>query len=261
MISKSQSLLWCSFVWFFAGIFFPSLAIAQFGDFPGPGGPGGFDPGPGGIGDSPTQSTPGQGPGGGGVGGGGGFDPTGQPTEINPAVNQLATTADTRNQGFVGSTSDRIREFGFVGAASPTSGPPLAPGASFGGGNNTGRGARAGGFAGGGGFNNRMGAGFSPFGAQNGFEVFRGGGLRTTWTMNFTTPKVEPAKVVADFNSSYRNLPVSQGSSQGHKIELVDTTAIVTGTVSTREEADRLINQLRLQPGVYKIDNRLEVRQ
>lgn len=228
----------------------------------GGGGGGGPDPGGGPTTGGPAQTQPPrQGTtGGGGFGGGGAIDPTGQATEINPSVSQLITSTDTRNQGFVGSTSDRVREFGFVGAASLTSGPPLAQGASFGGGNNARGAAGAGGLNRAGGLNNRMGAGFSPFGAQNGVEIFRSG-LRTTWSMNFDTPTVQPEQLVANFNNSFRNLPVSQGSQLGHVIEMVGTTAIVTGAVASQEEANRLINQLRLQPGIYQIDNQLEVRQ
>lgn len=257
MISRSGKKLCVSFLVLiaFAGYFSVS-ASAQFGDLPIGGDPGVGAPGPG--------TAPGTGrPGGPGVGGGGGgFDPNNsQATNINPEVAFMDLMPDTRNQGFVGATSQQVLDFGFVGGASPTSGPGLAPGASFGGGNNVGRGTRAGGGARpAGGANNRMGAGFGAIGTANGFEVARSG-LRTTWTPNFISPIVRPEQVVANFNNSFRNLPVSQGSSDGYQIEMVDSTAIVTGNVTSQAEADRLINQLRLQPGVYKIDNRLEVRQ
>jgi hypothetical protein len=220
-------------------------------------GGGGGDPNSGGGGSTGGGRPP---TGGGGGGGGSTVNTNSQQTNIDPSVSRLVTTPDTRNQGFVGSTATNLETLGFVGAASDRSGPRLVSGATFGGGVNrvnarsTARRPVAGGF------NARTGAGFSPLGSQNGFQVSRSG-TRSRLSLNFETPMIEGEQVVANFVNSYQNLPSTQSQSQaeGYQINIIDKTAVVTGWVSSQAEADRLISQLRLQPGVYNIDNQLQV--
>jgi len=156
---------------------------------------------------------------------------------------------DMRNQGFVGATAPGITEGGFVGAASPTFGE-LAEGATFGGGVNDGdsssipSGSGAGGGAGG--------------GANAGGSVIRGG-LRTRLRPAFRAPVI-PARVVeSNFNRNLSRQPTAQSLMGRYQVTIENKTATVTGFVDTQADADRLIRQLRLQPGVYGIVSRLQV--
>ncbi len=173
---------------------------------------------------------------------------------------KLETSDDTRNQGFVGSTATRVTEFGFVGASSETSGPPLAEGATFGGGVNTG--GAAGGAGGGRGAagGGQIGQGFGGAGTQNGFSVTRQS-LRARLVPSFSAPVVSSAEVADRFNASFARLPESLIMSGQYQVSVNNRTATITGFVPTRADSDRLVRQLRLQPGIYKIDNQLQVAQ
>ena len=173
---------------------------------------------------------------------------------------KLETSEDTRNQGFIGSTATRVTELGFVGASSETSGPPLAAGATFGGGVNTGGaagGAGGGRAAGGGG---QIGQGFGGAGTQNGFSVTRQS-LRARLVPSFSAPVVSSAVVADRFKASFARLPESLNMSGQYQVSVNNRTATITGFVPTRADSDRLVRQLRLQPGIYKIDNQLQVAQ
>ena len=187
-----------------------------------------------------------------------GAQPDGNVDPVDAVI--LETSADTRNQGFIGSTATRVTELGFVGASSETSGPPLAEGGTFGGGVNAGGaagGAGGGRAAGGGG---QIGQGFGGAGTQNGFSVTRQS-LRARLVPSFSAPVVSSAEVADRFNASFSRLPESLNMSGQYQVSVNNRTATITGFVPSRADSDRLVRQLRLQPGIYKIDNLLQVAQ
>ena len=161
---------------------------------------------------------------------------------------------DTRNQGFIGATAPGIQELGFVGAASDNSGPPLAEGATFGGGVNN--------AVGGGGGGNRgatgQGQGFGAAGDQNGFTVIRRN-LRAQLRPRYEVTRVSPAEISSRFNNRFYRLPESDEFAGKFSISIENRTATINGAVQAQEESDRIVRQLRLEPGVYKINNQLRI--
>lgn len=187
-----------------------------------------------------------------------------------------AELEDTRNQGFVGATSVQIQELGFVGASSENSGPPLSDGASFGGGvNNSGTQAAAGG-GGGGGVNGGFGGGGGGqgtlgAGTENGFQVIRQS-IRTRLVPLINVAPVPGEQVVSRFQNRIARQPVPQtsgppfsnqaffnGGAPSVNVQIQDRTAFLTGFVGSAAERDRWERQLRLEPGVYRIVNQIEV--
>ncbi len=170
--------------------------------------------------------------------------------ELGSAV-EFEEFDDNRNQGFVGATADRIQESGFIGR-SVLLGSPLAEGASFGGGvNNVNSnqvnigGAAAGGRGG--------------FGAAtNGVQVIRRS-MRSRVRPSFDAPKLSEAQVAGRFERRMGLQPSDVASSNRYSVSLKNRTATISGSVGSRAESDRLIRQLRLEPGVYKVVNRLKV--
>jgi hypothetical protein len=162
---------------------------------------------------------------------------------------------DTRNQGFVGATAPGIQGFGFVGAASDNSGPPLAEGATFGGGvNETGGGGGGGGARG----NAGQGQGFGPAQDQNGFTVIRRN-LRAQLRPRYEVTRVSPAEISSRFNNRFYRLPESDAFAGKFSISIENRTATINGAVQSQEESDRIVRQLRLEPGVYRINNQLQI--
>jgi hypothetical protein len=171
-----------------------------------------------------------------------------------------AATSDQRNQGFVGSVGTRIQESGFVGPPGETTGPPLVDGASFGGGVNDVSLGTGGGNVGGGNNRNRN-AGFGGFGQQGpvkGFEVMRSS-VRANLRPSFDSPQVAPEQINDRFRQTIRQLPNTSGDGEGVQISINGTTATINGWVRSREEGNRIERQLRLQPGVYRIDNQVQI--
>ncbi len=168
----------------------------------------------------------------------------------------IEISPDTRNQGFVGATAPRIQEFGFVGAASDNSGPPLSEGATFGGGVND----SVGGGGGGGARGTAAGAGqgFGAAGAENGFTVIRSN-LRTRLKPSYTYPTVSSAAISSRFNNRFYRLPEAENFAGQFSVSIQNRTATISGAVRTQQESDQIVRQLRLEPGVYSIDNQLKI--
>lgn len=176
-------------------------------------------------------------------GGGGG-------TGTNPFSDLFSLGVDEeipndRRKAFVGPTneigttlSDSSSDTGFVGPISE----------SFGGGN--GGGNRN--FGGGGGNGGNVGGG------QNQNQIIRGS-VRTRLRPNFQARSVSPQYVSSQFQSQLQRLPSTQSYSQGVQIQVQNRTAVISGFVGSQAQADRIERQLRLQPGVYRIENRLTV--
>ena len=158
---------------------------------------------------------------------------------------------DNRNQGFVGATAPGVTENNFVGAASQTFGA-LAEGATFGGGVNDGVTSSVPSGAGGGG-------GAGGFGAINGGGSVIRSSLRTRLRPSFTAPRIAPQVIEGNFYNNIARQPSAQSLVGRYQVFVENKSATVVGTVNTRAEADRLIRQLRLQPGIYEIDNQLQV--
>ena len=65
--------------------------------------------------------------------------------------------------------------------------------------------------------------------------------------------------IEGNFYNNIARQPSAQSLVGRYQVFVENKTATVVGTVNTRVEADRLIRQLRLQPGIYEIDNQLQV--
>jgi hypothetical protein len=225
----------------------PAFAFGQDGGIGG----GGIDPG------TPTTPSTPDTPSNGGGGGTqtGEIENLGDGT-VDPSNVEIILSDDVRNQGFVGATAPGVQSLGFVGAASEATGPPLAPDATFGGGVN----GNSSGGAGGGGRAGAFGGGQQGFGAaqsQNGFSVTRRN-LRARLVPDIGARAIAPEAIAYRFQDSLSRLPQTQFSSAQYQISIANRTATVTGFAPSQPEADRIIRQLRLQPGVYQIDNQLQ---
>lgn len=212
---------------------------------------------------------------GGGGGGGGGQAPVQQPVEQPVPVDTGDTvssgTADNegpvdfddsadldfggdstnrRNQGFIGATGERIGELGFTGAASDLLGPPL---------DTEGDGSI------GGGVNNQIQLQI-PSAGQSGFQAPQPNGvvivrrsLRARLRPSFYAPTIPATTTISRFSRNFSRQPTTVGLANRFSISIANKTATVSGTVDNADQMNRIIRQLRLQPGVYKIDNRLRV--
>lgn len=167
---------------------------------------------------------------------------------------------DNRNQGFVGATAPEVSENTFVGAASQTFGA-LADGATFGGGvnDNNDSNVPGGGGVGGGGIGGNGGAGgFNGTGGTG--SVFRSN-LRTRLRPAFSAPVIPAQVIESNFNNNLSRQPTAQSLVGRYQVTIENKTATVTGFVNNQADADRLIRQLKLQPGVYGIISRLQIGQ
>ena len=200
--------------------------------------------------------------GGGGIGGGGLGGGTGGDGAFGDDFGNVLggeQTDDQRNQGFVGATGTRIQQNGFVGPPGETSGAPLADGASFGGGTNGagGGGGGGGGGSGGGGGNNRN-SGFGGPGQEKGFQVFRSS-VRANLRPRFSFPQVNGSQVADRFQNRIRRIPHMGNDGAGVQISISNRTATIQGFVGSAEERDRIERQLRLEPGVYRINDQSQI--
>jgi hypothetical protein len=210
----------------------------------------------------------------GGTSGGGGATNSSQPLNLDNQLNITPTTptaVDERNQGFIGPNAQQIITQGFVGASTQLSGAQPANGTSFGGGVNT-QGAGAGGTRPGGGVGGAQGlratgaAGGLGRNAMGGLGGFGGGAtagvrrnVRNRLVNQVQVNRVPAAEVAQRFTTRLDRIPLAVNAGNDVKIALDKGTAVLTGSVPSSEAASRIERQLRLEPGVYKIDNRLEV--
>ncbi len=160
-------------------------------------------------------------------------------------------TEDVRNQGFVGATSTRIQENGFVGPVGSVS----ADGADFGGGINN---VETGGAVGGGRNNQNQNTGFGGTGQVKGFEIFRSN-VRANLRRQFSSPQVSGYQVADRFQNRIRRLPNMASDGAGVQITIDNQTATMHGFVGSVEESQRIQRQLRLEPGVYRINNQTRI--
>lgn len=205
----------------------------------------------------------------GGTSGGGAPSNSSQPLNLDNQLNITPTTptaVDERNQGFIGPNAQQIITQGFVGASTQLSGGQPADGTFFGGGVNT-QGAGAGGGVGGaqglratgntGGLNRNGMGGLGGFGNNATAGVRRN--VRNRLVNQVQVNRVPAAQVAQRFTTRLDRIPLAVNAGNDVKIALEKGTAVLTGSVPSSEAASRIERQLRLEPGVYKIDNRLEV--
>lgn len=176
----------------------------------------------------------------------GGTNSDGDFSQVGDFSPEIPEIDDLRNEnGFVGRTRDRIETQGFVG---PTrDGIQSVSGAS-----NTGGGGRNLGGTGGGGF-----GGFG--GTQQGFTITRSA-IRARVRPNFSFPSI-PSQVIQDnFERRIQRLPnLRTPTPQRIKVSMDGTTATLTGSASTQEAIDNMVGQLRMEPGIYRIVNQVEL--
>ena len=209
---------------------------------------GGFDPGFVDPGQVDTGTSTGTGSGGTSTGDGQGVGDLDQAVNIEPSDDQ-------RNQGFVGATAPGIVEIGFVGAVSENSGSPIASGATFGGGVNS---SVTSSFSVGGNTGTRGGQGGGFTAAENGFRVTRRS-LRAKLRPSFSSQSPAPEYVASRFNDRFYRQPDSQDFRGQYSITIENRTAFLNGSVNTAADSERLVRQLRLEPGIYKIVNQLQI--
>ena len=166
----------------------------------------------------------------------------------------IESAENTRNQGFVGSTTASIQNAdtgGFVGAATDQSGPPLVDGASFGGGVNSSQT-----------INSLQPAQVNlnqQFTTPDNQVIVMRRSIRARLRPSFYAPRPSAQQVSTRFNSRFVRQPGSQIVGSGYTVRVENRTATLTGMVNSRTDSERLVRQLRLEPGVYRIVNQLQV--
>jgi osmotically-inducible protein OsmY len=71
--------------------------------------------------------------------------------------------------------------------------------------------------------------------------------------------RVPAAEVAQRFSTRLDRIPTVSGVGSNVQVELQNGTAVLTGRVPSAEASGKVERQLRLEPGVYRIDNRLEI--
>ena len=161
--------------------------------------------------------------------------------------------------GFVGVRTDDVVAQGEDGRSQGFIGPRIE--SSFGGGNNgqinqNAGTNRQGGAGGGGGA-----AGFQGIGNSLFFQVQRQG-LRTRLSRNFISRTLIQGPIVGPrFVSTLARIPQTRAIPNTYKVTVANKTATISGSVSSQSQADQIVRQLRLEPGVYRINNQLQIRQ
>ena len=152
---------------------------------------------------------------------------------------------DRRNQGFVGSTAEVIEAQGFVGPPSESTQLPLGEDRSIGGGINADRGSRTATTS-------------SRLLQENGFTVQRQG-LRSRLRPAFAAPRTSGYLAESRFQARMVRQPVVRNMGQGITVTVNNRIAVLTGTVGSEAERQIIKRQLRLEPGVYGIDDRTSI--
>jgi hypothetical protein len=183
--------------------------------------------------------------GGTGTGGGGGADTgDGELEQVEPFRLNFEIE-DLRNQGFVGPTAEVINAQGFVGPPSESTQLPLGEDRSIGGTINAGRGSRTATTS-------------SRVLQENGFTVQRQG-IRSRLRPAFAAPKTPGYVAESRFQSRMVRQPVVRTMGLGITVTVNNRTAVLTGTVGSEAERQIIKRQLRLEPGVYGIDDRTSI--
>ena len=177
-----------------------------------------------------------------GTGGTGGTDSDGMIEAVEP-VRLEFDIPDRRNQGFVGSTAAGIDSRGFVGpqTTDPDTADGIAEGRFIGGNVNVDLG-------------NRPATQATPL-QENGFTVQRRG-MRSRMRPAFAAPQMSGAVTTSRFVSRMTRQPVVRQFGQGVSMTISNRTAVLTGVMTSNAEREIIKRQLRLEPGVYRIEDR-----
>ena len=167
---------------------------------------------------------------------------------------QIQPPEDTRREiPFVGPATGNIFNY-FEGVGSVSGG-----GTNFGGG--IGGGIGAGGLGGGPG---QFGNQFGQFGGGtgNGFTISRRS-IRAPLVAAFTSPVVTGAQVSERFSDRLVRIPSIEklGGAENVRVTVSDGTAVISGIVKSLEARDKVARMAKLEPGIYKVVNQLQVQQ
>lgn len=109
--------------------------------------------------------------------------------------------------------------------------------------------------------------GMNQFGQMGGagssmaFAIPRGG-VRAGITNRIAIERPTNTAVGQRFQGRLARTPAAQSLDlRGISLTINGGTAIVSGQVASQEDAERIVRQLRLEPGIFRIDNRLTVGQ
>ncbi len=94
---------------------------------------------------------------------------------------------------------------------------------------------------------------------ENGFNVFRTTPIRTRIVRSFRAPTVSPSFVSTRVNRRLAQLPATRQFSRSMNVIMQGRTAIIAGTAESQTQIDRLRRQLRLEPGVSKIETQVRL--
>lgn len=113
--------------------------------------------------------------------------------------------------------------------------------------------------AAGGNFGGRGTGGANGNGNTNGFNVDRVTPIRSRVVRAFRAPTVAPNFVAGRMNNRLSNLPATRAFNQSMSVSMQGRTAIISGTAQTQTQVDRIRRQLRLEPGVSRIESRVRL--
>lgn len=176
----------------------------------------------------------------GSTGGGDGELDTVEPVRIGLEIENV------RNQGFVGPSAPLLEDNGFVGPASE---------------NNPLDGIGEGRFAGGGvneGLGGRTATTSSAELQDNGFTVVRQS-LRAKLVPAFATRQTPGWVAESRFHSRISRQPVVRDLGAGVTVTVRNRRAILSGAFHSEAERDVIKRQLRLEPGIYGIDDQTSI--
>ena len=165
-------------------------------------------------------------------------------------IPEIPEIENTRIQPFVGRSLSRFEDQTIQ--AHPRSNA-LAPGEVFSSG-----GGGGGGFT----FGGRGGAGGNQQGLQGGASnsIIRRS-LRTRLVPKIVVRNpVTPQQVSTRFQQRISTSPNLSDGGTGVQVRVENRTAYLTGVVSSQEERDRVERMARLEPGIYRIDNQIQVQ-
>lgn len=175
-------------------------------------------------------------------GGGGGND--GGDFDLDSVIDQnmVEIAPDARqNAGFIGASvvaerEDENRQFRFIGARGSGDGAGAAP-----------RAGTAGGGGGGGG------------GAAERIRIQRSTPVRARLVPRFSAPRLAPRTVTSRVTTRLNSLPATRQFANSMNVSMQGRTAVISGNARNQGQVNRISRQLRLEPGVSRIVNRVSV--
>ncbi len=94
---------------------------------------------------------------------------------------------------------------------------------------------------------------------QNGFEVARRG-LRTRINPQIVVNnRMTPAQHSTEMRQRLARIPAVAELAANINVSIQGTTAVLTGTVATEDERERIIRMTRLEPGIFRIDDQITI--